>query len=305
VAAAPSVRRLARELGVDVTEVVGTGPAGRISMDDVKSHARRLITQGARGPAPAAVPAGSPRTAPPLPDFTQWGSVERVPMSAIRRATAEAMTTAWTTVPMVTQFDRADVTELEAFRKRYADRAEQAGAKLTLTAMAVRITAAALNVFPKFNASVDVDSREVIYKMFVNVGVAVDTEHGLMVPVIRDADQKNVIEIATELGDLAERARSRKVSLDELRGGTFSISNLGGLGTTNFSPIVNWPEAAILGMGRTSTEAVFTDGAFVPRRILPLAVTYDHRLIDGADAARFLRWIAEAMENPMLIALEG
>jgi pyruvate dehydrogenase E2 component (dihydrolipoamide acetyltransferase) len=309
VPASPSVRRLARELGVAVGGVPGTGPGGRISAEDVKSFARRLIVERtAQGPQPvlaarAAAPGG--RAAPALPDFSQWGEVEREPMTALRRAAADVLATAWAQAPMVTQFDRADITELETFRERYGSRVEAAGGKLTVTAVAVKVAAAALRIFPRFNASLDIAEQEIVLKHYVHVGVAVDTPGGLMVPVIRDADTKNVTEIAVELGELAERARNRKISLDELKGGSFSVSNLGGLGTTYFSPIVNWPEVAILGLGRAAVEAVHRDGAFVPRRILPLAVTYDHRLIDGADAARFLRWIAEALENPMLLALEG
>jgi len=303
VPASPSVRRLAREIGVDIAQVPGTGPDGRISEDDVKAFARRLLS-ASRPAAPALVAA--PKTAAPeLPDFTQWGPVEREPMTGIRRATAEAMSHAWAQAPMVTQFDRADITALEAFRTSYAKRAEAAGVKLTVTAVAVKVAAAALERFPRFNASVDLAAQEVILKQYVHVGVAVDTGHGLMVPVIRDANRKNAVEIAGDLAELAEKARKRKIALEDLKGGTFSVSNLGGLGTTYFSPIVNWPEVAILGLGRASVEAVYRDAEFVPRTILPLAVTYDHRLIDGADAARFLRWIAEALENPVLLAVEG
>jgi pyruvate dehydrogenase E2 component (dihydrolipoamide acetyltransferase) len=304
VPASPSVRRLARELGVDINQVPGTDPGGRISEEDVKSFTRRLLN-APRPSTPTLVTAEPRSGAPGLPDFSQWGPVQREPMTAIRRATADAMSHAWAQAPMVTQFDRADITELDAFRASYAGRAEAAGVKLTVTAVAVKIAAGALRRFPQFNASVDIQEQEVILKQYVNVGVAVDTEHGLMVPVIRDADRKNVIRIASDLGELAEKARKRKIALEDLKGGTFSVSNLGGLGTTYFSPIVNWPEAAILGMGRSNVEAVFRDGAFVPRTILPLAVTYDHRLIDGADAARFLRWIAEALESPLLLAVEG
>jgi pyruvate dehydrogenase E2 component (dihydrolipoamide acetyltransferase) len=306
--ASPSVRRLARELGVPIERIPGTGAGGRISEEDVKSFARALISRAA-APAPAAAPAGDAPAgrpaAPKLPDFTQWGEVERLPMSGTRRAVADAMVTAWTNIPQVTQFDEADITELERFRKSYAKRAEREGVKLTVTAIAVKVAAAALKAYPQFNASVDPEEEEIIFKSYVNVGVAVDTDRGLLVPVIRDADRKSVLEIARDLGEISAKARDRKIQLDELRGGTFSVSNLGGLGTTYFSPIVNWPEVAILGMGRSSTKGRMRDGNFEPRVVLPLAVTYDHRVIDGADAARFLRWIAEALENPLLLALEG
>lgn len=306
VAASPSVRRLARELGVDIAEVPGTSEGGRVSNEDVKSYARHLISRrGAPREVQAPVASPTARTQPQLPDFTQWGDVEREPMSAIRRATADHMVNAWSTAPQVTQFDSADITELEVFRKRYGNRVQATGGKLTVTAMAVKIVAGALKKFPQFNSSLDAEAQELVLKQYVHVGVAVDTENGLMVPVIRDADKKNIVEIAEDLQDLAEKARARKISLDALRGGTFSVSNLGGLGTTYFSPIVNWPEVAILGMGRASVQAVHQNGEFVPRKILPMALTYDHRVIDGADAARFLRWIAEALENPMLLALEG
>ena len=305
VPASPSVRRLARELGVDIQRVPGSGPAGRVSDEDVKNFARSLISRAAK-PAPASPAApSSGSSAPSLPDFSQWGNIERIPMSAIRRATADAMSTAWSTAPQVTQFDSADITELNQLRKKYAKKAEAAGAKLTVTSIAAKVAAQALNVFPKFNASIDGPNEDVIYKQYVNVGIAVDTDRGLMVPVIRDADKKNIMQISAEIGELADKARKKKITLEELRGGTFSISNLGSLGTTYFSPIVNWPEVAILGMGRATEQAVFKNGVPEPRLILPLAVTYDHRLIDGADAARFLRWIAEAMENPLLLALEG
>jgi len=301
---------LARELGVDIDLVPGTGAGGRVSAEDVKSYARHLIAQGPPPTPPtAAAPSPSSGTAAPespaLPDFSRWGEIDRVPLSAMRRATAAAMRTAWSEAPQVTQFDKADITDLEAFRARYATRVQAAGAKLTVTAVAVKVVAAALRAFPKFNASIDAPNEDVVFKKYVNVGVAVDTEAGLMVPVIRDADQKSLVAIAAELGELAEKARKRKISLDALRGGCFSVTNLGGLGTTYFSPIIRWPEVAILGMGRAAVEAVHRDGAFVPRKILPLAVTYDHRWIDGADAARFLRWIAEALENPLLMVLEG
>ncbi len=308
--AAPSVRRLARELGIDVNDVPGVGPDGRISLEDVKAYARQILS----GAAPTLEDRGAPRVStapaaafsiPDLPDFSRFGEVERVTTNKVRKVTAETMALSWNVIPHVTQFDRADITDLEPWRARYAPRVEAAGGKLTVTAITVKVVASALKVFPKFNASYDHREQELVLKKYVNVGVAVDTEHGLLVPVIRDADRKNITAIAVELAELSEKSRTRKIALDDLQGANFNISNLGGLGTTYFSPIVAWPQVAVLGMGRANVEAVYRDGAFVPRTILPLAVSYDHRAVDGADCARFLRWIAEAMEQPLLLALEG
>jgi pyruvate dehydrogenase E2 component (dihydrolipoamide acetyltransferase) len=301
--AAPSVRRMARELGVDINQVAGSGPNGRISTDDVKAHAKRIVAEmtsgsGAAGPAFAAEP---------LPDFTRWGEVDRQPMRAVRRKTAEHLSVAWATIPHVTQHDLADITALEELRKRYAKQVEAAGGNLTVTAIAVKVAAAALNAFPKFNASIDMAASELVFKKFVNIGVAVDTDRGLLVPVIRNADKKNITQISVELSQLSEKARSRKISLDEMQGGCFSISNLGGIGGTAFSPIVNAPEVAILGISRARMEPVFDkqSGQFQPRLMLPLSLSYDHRVIDGADGIRFLRWVVEAFEEPFVLALNG
>ena len=298
VPAAPSVRRLARELGVNIHQVQGSGVMRRISAEDVRGFA-----SGATPQAPAAP------TAPAfeLPDFSRWGQVERSPMSGIRKATVRSMSTAWSTVPMVTHFDKADVTELEVTRKRYGAMVEAAGAKLTPTAILLKVIAGALRKYPDFNASIDVANQEVIHKQYVNIGVAVDTDNGLLVPVVKDADRKNLVELATELGELAEKARDRKLKPDEMQGGNFSISNLGGIGGHGFTPIVNPPDVAILGVSRSSMEPVWNKekGEFEPRLMMPLALTYDHRLIDGAAAARFLRWVCRALEEPFLLALEG
>lgn len=302
--AAPSVRRLARELGVDINEVPGTGPGKRISDKDVKNYVKQINLQ--RREAPAAAPATVGTLAPPeLPDFSKWGEIKRERMSAIRRATAKAMSTAWTHIPHVTNFDTVDITELEQLRKQYGKRVDAAGGKLTITAIILKVVAAALQKFPKFNASIDVANEEVIFKDYYHVGVAVDTERGLLVPNIRDVDQKNIIELAVALNELAAKARDRKISLEDMQGTTFTITNLGGIGGTNFTPIVNHPEVAILGIARGRMEPVYRDGSFEPRMMMPLALSYDHRLIDGADAARFLRWVAEALEQPFLLALEG
>lgn len=297
--AAPSVRRLAREIGVNIHEVPGSGPGGRVSAEDVKRYARTRPSDQS-GAAPAAAPA-----VVSLPDVSRWGEVERRPMSNVRRLTADQMARTWATVPQVTQYDQADITELEQLRQQYAPKAAATGGKLTLTVIALKVVATALKRFPQFNASVDMATHEVIYKQYVHVGVAVDTDRGLLVPVIRDVDSKNIITLAVELSELAERARSRKTSLEEMQGGTFTITNLGGIGGTGFSPILNAPEVAILGMARSRMEPVYTDGQFVPRLMLPLSLSYDHRLVDGADGARFLRWVVEALSQPFLLSLEG
>lgn len=297
VPAAPSVRRFAREIGMDIGQVKGTGPSGRISIEDVKAAAR---SRGASQPAAAPSVA-----APSLPDFTRWGEVSREPFTSIRRATARQLAAAWSTIPQVTQFDKADVTELEEMRRRYADKAEKAGGKLTVTSILLKVVASALRVFPKFNASLDMEKGEIVYKQYFHVGVAVDTPKGLLVPVIRDVERKNVIELSVELASISEKARSGKLTLEEMQGGSFTVSNLGGIGGTAFSPIVNLPEVAILGVSRTAVEPVFMDGSFQPRKMLPLSLSYDHRLIDGADGARFLRWVVEALEQPFVMLLEG
>ena len=258
---------------------------------------------------PAAVAAPKtlppPETAEPLPNFSRWGEIERAAMGGIRRATAKHMATAWETIPHVTNFDKADITALEELRKQYASRVEADGGKLTITAILLKIVAGALKQSPQFCASVDTEKEEIIYKKYYHIGVAVDTPQGLLVPVIRDVDQKNITDLAIELNQAAEKARDRKLSLEEMQGGTFTISNLGGIGGTNFAPLINAPEVAILGVSRSQIEPVFIDDQFQPRLMLPLALSYDHRLIDGADGARFLRRLVEALENPFLLALEG
>jgi pyruvate dehydrogenase E2 component (dihydrolipoamide acetyltransferase) len=241
----------------------------------------------------------------PLPDFTKWGEVERQPMSNIRRKTAEHLSHAWRTIPHVTQFDKADITAMEELRKKYREQVEKAGGNLTVTAMLVKVLATAVKQFPQFNASLDPQAGEIVYKKYVNIGVAVDTDRGLLVPVIRNADQKNITQIAIEVHQAAEKARARKLTLDEMSGGGMTISNLGGIGGTYFTPIVNWPEVAILGVSRGIIEGVWKNGSFEPRQLLPLSLSYDHRVIDGADAMRFLRWVVEAIEQPFLLSLLG
>jgi len=296
--AAPSVRRMARELGVDINQVVGTGDGGRISIEDVKAYAKRLVEGASRGSAAQAEP---------LPDFSRFGPVERQPMRAVRRKTAEHLSAAWASIPHVTQCDLADITGLEELRKKYAKQVEAAGGNLTVTSIAVKIVAAALKVFPQFNASIDLAASEIIVKQYVNIGVAVDTDRGLLVPVIKDADRKNIVQLSVELAQLSEKARTRKIALEEMQGGCFSISNLGGIGGTYFTPIVNAPDVAILGISRARMEPVYNkeSGQFSPRLMLPLSLSYDHRAIDGADGIRFLRWVCEALEQPFILALQG
>lgn len=302
-AASPTVRRLAREIGVDINTVHGSGPKGRISHEDVKAHARALLKKQPQGQAA--------RTGAPyipvveLPDFSKFGQIEREAISGIRKKTAQQMALAWTTIPMVTQFDKADITELEKLRQKLDVKAKKEGNKLTVTAILLRIVASGLKKFPKFNASLDLAKEEVVFKKYFNVGVAVDTERGLLVPVVKDVDKKNVFQLSADLGAIAEKARNRKVTPDDLQGSCFTITNLGGIGGTGFTPIVNPPEVGILGVSRSSMEPVWQDGAFVPRNILPLSLSYDHRLVDGADAARFLRFVCEALENPALLIFEG
>jgi pyruvate dehydrogenase E2 component (dihydrolipoamide acetyltransferase) len=290
----PATRRLARELGVDLTQVSGSAPGGRVTREDVKDYVRSLSsskTGALTGPARQA--------AAPLPDFEHWGPVERRPQDAVRRKTAEHMSLAWSLIPHVTQHDHSDITELEAFRKQH----EGQGPKLTATAFALKAAAAALKQFPQFNASLDMAAGQLVVKQYIHIGVAVDTERGLLVPVIRDVDKKGVSDLARELAEVAEKARQKKLQLDEMRGGTFTITNLGGIGGTAFTPIINYPEVAILGMSRASLQPVIREGQVTPRLILPLSLSYDHRVIDGASAARFTRRIAEMLENPLLMLL--
>ncbi len=297
VPAAPSVRQLARELGIDINDVSGSGPAGRISADDVKKHAKRLITG-----AGVSVPAKAKETRT-LPDFTKWGEVERKPMSATRRKIAETLSYTWSNVPQVTQYDQADVTMLEEFRRQYSQKIEEAGGKLTVTSILLKVVALALKEFPIVNASLDLERQEIIYKQFINVAVAVDTDRGLLVPVIRDADKKSLLELSVELAELAQKTREHKVGPDDMVGGNFTITNLGGIGGTNFAPIIYWPQVAILGVARANKQPLYIDSRFEPRLVLPLSLSYDHRVIDGAEGLRFLRWIGEMLEKPFLLAM--
>ena len=284
--ASPSTRWLARKLGIDLAAVRGSGPNGRITEEDVKN------SRG--GPAVA----GSGIQVPPMPRFEDFGPVQREKLTPVRKITAQRMSLAWTVIPHVTQNDIADITDLEAFRKQQ----DAKGVKLTVTAFALKASALALKMFPTFNSSLDLASNQLVLKQYYHVGVAVDTKAGLLVPVIRDVDKKSVEQLGKELTEIAEKARTGQA---DMSGGTFTITNLGGIGGTGFTPIVNYPEVAILGMSRAKLQPVIKDGAVVPRLILPLSLSYDHRVIDGATAARFARALAEMLENPWMMALKG
>ncbi|MBD3220069.1 branched-chain alpha-keto acid dehydrogenase subunit E2 [bacterium] len=297
--ASPIVRRFARELGVDINAVEGSGPGGRIGEDDVQAFVKRVMESGAARPGGA----GGAVTRKPLPDFSKWGEVERQKLSQVRKITAESMAYAWATAPHVTQDDKADITAVESFRQDYNRKAPDEG-KLTMTAILVKIVASALKAFPGINASLDLASEELVLKKYVHVGVAVDTPGGLLVPVIRDADRKGLATLATELNDTAQRTRERRISPADMEGGTFTISNLGGIGGTSFTPIVYAPQVAILGVSRAEMEPVWDGQDFAPRLRLPLSLSYDHRVVDGADGARFLRWICSALEQPLMLAME-
>ena len=296
VAAAPSVRRFAREIGIDIGQVPGSGKNGRVSIDDVKAFAKQLNS----GMMAAMTSGGGVAPSKPLPDFSKWGSIERKPMNNIRRKTAENLSHAWTTIPHVTQFDKTDITELEKLRKRSSNTER----KLTITPFIMKVMASALKNFPQFNASIDMARNEIIYKNYCHIGVAVDTDRGLLVPVIRDVDKKSILQLADEVTEMAERARNKKLTIEEMQGGCFTLTNLGGIGGTYFTPIVNWPEAAILGISRAHWEPIYESNHFVPRLMLPLSLSYDHRVIDGADGARFLHWIADAIQQPFLMELK-
>lgn len=294
--ASPSVRRLARELGADITRVKGTGTSGRITEEDVKRHVKEVMSGVSAMPSAGIVQK-------PLPDFRKWGEVRIEPMNKVRMITAESMSYAWTTVPMVTQFDKADITALEEFRKKYGSEVEKEGGRLTVTSILTAVVALALREFPQFNTSIDLARREIIYKEYCNIGIAVDTDRGLLVPVVKNADKKSITELSVEISVLAEKCRSKKIMPEEMDGGNFTISNLGGIGGTAFTPIVYSPQVAIIGVSRSSWEPVYNAGSFIPKLMLPLSLTYDHRIIDGADAARFLRWVCDALENPLRIFL--
>jgi pyruvate dehydrogenase E2 component (dihydrolipoamide acetyltransferase) len=306
VPASPATRRLARELGVDLHLVTATGPAGLVTAEDVRQFAQN-------GKVGKDVPATSPSVSdeslflpvsePPLPDFTRWGPVARVPFRSIRRATGKQMTLAWSLIPHVNSQDVVDITKLEAFRQKHKTEIESAGGKLTLTVFALKAIATALKTYPNFNATLDMANSEIIIKQYYNIGVAVSTDRGLVVPVVRDVDRKSIKELSVELNDLVQRTRARKTTLAEMQGGTFTITNAGAMGGGFFAPIINHPEVAILGVGQARMQPVVRDegkGDFqiVPRLIMPVVLCIDHRVLDGADAIKFLRVIIDALEDP-------
>jgi pyruvate dehydrogenase E2 component (dihydrolipoamide acetyltransferase) len=289
VPASPSVRKFARELGVNLAAVRATGPQGRVLESDVKNYVKQVMASG--GTASAAAP-------PPLPDFSKWGQVERTPLKGVRKATAEGMARAWAQSPRVTQFDVADITGTDSARKRFADSRKGRPGKVTMTVLAIKAVTKVLAEFPHFASSLDMAAGEIVTKPWRHIGVAVDSPGGLMVPVLRDTDKKSLVELAGELEGLAEKVRSRKISLEEMQGSVFTISNLGGIGGTFFTPIVNWPEVAILGISKSRQELQMVDGQIEARQMLGLSLSYDHRVIDGADGARFLKRVCEVLANP-------
>ncbi|MBN1248508.1 MAG: 2-oxo acid dehydrogenase subunit E2 [Anaerolineae bacterium] len=324
VPAAPSTRRLARELGVDLHEVTPTGPGGRVTKEDVRAHSEgreveeeAVVEEERRERKLTGV---SPQTVevPPLPEYDRVGEVERVPLRSVRRATAKQMALSWSQVPHVTTQDLVDITELEKLRERYKDEVKEQGGALTLTVFVIKALTQALKEFPKFNASLDMESEEIVLKKYYNIGIAVDSERGLLVPSIRDADKKSIFELAVELRSLATRTREGHATLEDLQGSTMTITNVGAIGGTGFAPIINYPEAAILGLARASVQPVakevkFEEGEaprawgdryeFVPRLMLPIVLSFDHRVNDGAEAQRFLNRIIELLENPERLLL--
>jgi pyruvate dehydrogenase E2 component (dihydrolipoamide acetyltransferase) len=298
---------VARELGVDLAEVEGSGADGRVLLEDVRAAAER----GREGAPPERAKhreARREREAPALPDFSRWGEVERKPLRSVRRTTARRMARSWEQIPHVTHNDLADVTELEAFRRRHAEEIERrGGGKLTLTVLVMKAVVAALSDHPRFNASLDPEKEELIYKRYYHLGVALDSERGLLVPTIRDVDRKSLGELARELSELAERARAGKVSREDMAGSTFTISNVGPMGGTHFTPIINYPEVAILGLARARLQNVvrgtLEDPEVVTRFLLPLSLGFDHRVNDGADAARFLNRVIEVLSDVESFAL--
>ncbi len=294
--ASPSIRRIARELGIDLTQVRASERGGRIVMSDVRAYIARLQSLAA---APKAAPAAAvaEKPAPERVDFSKWGEVSKKPMSTLRKVIARRMTENWNAIPHVTQFDEADITALLELRKKFAPAYEAKGTRLTLTSFALKAVAATLKKHPIFNSSLDEVAEEIVLKEYIHLGLAVDTDAGLIVPVIRDADRKSLLELSKDIEELAKKARDRKVSGDELKGGTFTISNQGGIGGAHFTPIVNKPEVAILGLGKGALKAVVREKQIVQRMMLPLAISYDHRVIDGGAAARFTVDLLAAIEG--------
>jgi len=298
VPAGPATRKLARKLGVDLYQVSGSGPGGRVTQEDVENYVKNLIANGGGSGGGGGI------AVPPLPDFTQYGEVERKKLNKLSRVSAKNLSLSWQVIPHVTQHDLADITDLETARKLFISKPNYSGPKVTMTALAMKAIAIALHEFPVFNSSFDTETDEIVYKQFINIGVAVDTENGLVVPVVKDVDKKNIITIAQEMNELAVKARDRKLEMSDMQGGTFTITNLGGLGGTSFTPIVNYPEVAILGMSRSRHEFKPIDDQPVPRLMLPLSLSYDHRVINGADAARFIVRLSGLLSDPFNLLVD-
>jgi pyruvate dehydrogenase E2 component (dihydrolipoamide acetyltransferase) len=310
VPASPATRRVARELGVDLREVPSSGHGGRVTSDDVRTFAEKGKAEKPEEKAPPerkeeARPEARPieEKAAEMPDFTKWGEVERVPVRSIRRATAKQMALAWSQIPHVYNQDMVDMSKLEEFRQKHRKEVEEKGGKLSVTVFALKAAATALKQHPRFNASLDIAAGEMVLKHYFHIGVAVNTEEGLVVPVIRDVDRKSIVELSIELNDLVKRTRERKVKLDEMQGGTFTITNVGPMGGGYFAPIINFPEVAILGMGAASMQPVVIErekGKYevVPRLAMPVVLSIDHRMLDGADALRFMETLIDSLEDP-------
>jgi pyruvate dehydrogenase E2 component (dihydrolipoamide acetyltransferase) len=301
IAAGPATRRLARELNIDLAALQGSGPKGRITKEDVMAFAQSGGAAIATSMRPAA--ASVPPAISGLPDFSRYGPVQREPINMVRRRTAEHMALSWSIIPHVTQFEEADITDLEALRERHKERAKEQGGKLTLTVLALKAVITALRRYPQFNASFDADAGEIIYKQYYHIGIATETERGLLVPVIHDVDRKDIFELSVELADTAQRAREGKLALEEMQGGSFTLSNQGGIGGEHFTPIINYPEVAIMAIGRSRTKPRYINGELIPREICPIAVSYDHRVIDGAMAARFVDALKISLEDPEKLLL--
>jgi len=296
--AGPATRRLARELGVDLRQVSGSGPGARITIEDVQAYVKSRLEAAASGGAGGGI------AEPPLPDFSKFGATERERMNKLSRTAVQNLSMAWNVIPHVTQHDQIDITDTENHRRQFVEKMKD-GPKVTLTALAIKASVVALKEFPKFNSSLDSSTGEIVYKKYYHIGVAVDTPNGLVVPVIRDCDKKSVLQIAADLTDLANRGRERKLDISEMQGATFTITNLGGIGGVAFTPIVNWPEVAILGMSRSQKQLAIVDGELSERLMLPLSLSYDHRVINGADAARFVARLGRILSDPFQWLVES
>jgi pyruvate dehydrogenase E2 component (dihydrolipoamide acetyltransferase) len=291
--ASPSVRKFAREVGADLSRITGTGPKGRITHEDVKAYVKRILT----APPPAAAAAGSGLPKVAQVDFSLFGAVDVKPLSRIQKISGARLQASWINLPHVTQYDDADITDLEAVRGALKDKAAQEGVKLTPLVFIIKACIAALQKFPRFNASLDPTGENLVFKKYFHIGFAADTPNGLVVPVIRDADKSDIFQLARSLGELSAKARAGKLKAVEMQGGSFTISSLGGIGGTSFTPIINAPEVAILGVAKSSLKPVYDRGAFIPRLMLPLCLSYDHRVIDGAEAARFIVFLSKALSD--------